>query len=375
MELPIIRVVDSDATALPMTLQYVLGANELDMKVVYATITGLCDHQGRPQLVNQAPEVFLDSFWSAAAYLLDYFADFYTTDTTVMHSVWFHLLDIWQTASPVYCLDDYSYHLDTSQLLALEKDYTDTLDIIRRLTSPESCAQQERQGNSIIYNPSGVVGGLDDCYHTGPFISGLKPWQQFLYSGSPGFRPYDAGPAASSPPTSTDTTAFTPTTRYIPQPAIAIIQAHTARARALTAKLAAAHPETLAETLSAFDARALPIPSTTHRTFITPSLLHPGKTFSYQLAQGAPPVKRHEGLTDPSMMVEKPDFNLLDEAVGSCQGKEAYVPMTGPLEQDGVGFDVWAVVERREGGRGGERGGLRGVGEMFDDWYFAEDDS
>ena len=86
---------------------------------------------------------------------------------------------------------------------------------------------------------------------------------------------------------------------------------------------------------------------------------------------GAPPVKRHEGLTDPGMLVERPSLVLLDEAVGICKGREAYVPMTGPVGRDGVGFDVWAVVERRgevRGGGGGERGLVSGLDDMFDEW-------
>lgn len=74
------------------------------------------------------------------------------------------------------------------------------------------------------------------------------------------------------------------------------------------------------------------------------------------------------------MLVEDPGFVLLDEAVGNCRGREAYVPMTGPRGVEGVGFDVWGV--RRCGGGGGGYIGAGGGGwglfggKMFGEWVF-----
>ena len=89
-------------------------------------------------------------------------------------------------------------------------------------------------------------------------------------------------------------------------------------------------------------------------------------------------MKRHEGLTDPGLVVEKPDFVLLDEAVGLLKRREAYVPMTGPVAQEGVGFDVWAVKEKKgQGLRSGavderKRALAAAMENMFDDWEFPD---
>ncbi|KAF3004158.1 hypothetical protein E8E13_005428 [Curvularia kusanoi] len=254
MRPPTIHIQEEDGAASALTMRYINGDNEIDLKAVYATVSSLQEHPGREHIDPQGEHIpcskaFFDSFWSVAASLLDYFADFYTTDTALMQS-----------------------------------------------------------------------------------------------------------------------------------PGIALIQAHTARARALAATLAEKQGDDRVEALAAFDAIALATPSVPDHAFTYPSLTHPGKTLSYQLKQGAPPVKRHEGLTDPSMLIEKPGFGLLDEAVGSCKGTEAYVPMTGPVGQNGVGFDVWAVVERDALGWGSSAADGRHsalvelLSETFDDWDFGDDE-
>lgn len=390
MESPSISVDDGDSAA-PFSLCYTHGENHLDLRAIYADMQTLyTDHPGRARFdldtrkVIPCSEEFLDMFWSIAATLLDYFADFYATDTALMQSIWFHILDQWQEISPlcIYRGDlDFRYSR-TAQMF--EKDYNDTIDLIHRLVFPRSHAHPCKKSppdhsQSVVHDPTGNAQGLAGCYETGPFISGLKPWQQFLYSGAPGFKPIPS--KGSDAHLDSAEAEENTTTRYIPQPAIALIQAHTARARTRAIQVAEEEGWDLPETLSAFDAHSLAFPAGVNQTHTYPSLLRPGNSISYQLVQGAPPVKRHEGLTDPSMMIDQPDLVLLDEAVGSCKGTEAYIPMTGPVGREGVGFDVWRVEEREEGWVGGGNhgeGGVLGIAveEMFDEWYdwYVEDD-
>ena len=378
MKPPIIRVQDTDGAAAGLTLRYVRGNNELDLKAIYTTVSSLHDHPGRERLDHRGTAVgcsdaFLNSFWSVAASLLDYFADFYDTDSALMHSVWFHILDEWQRAcpAPVPILDTPLYRSLNPTAFYME-DYKATLSLIKRLMNSDFRSVQKHPRGPVIHHPSGTVQGLGGAYETGPFISGLKPWQQFLYSGAPGFKP------ASTEVTSADANEDPPT-RYIPQPGIALIQAHTARARRLFAKLEdeKENGDGIAA-LAAFEASTVSPPSALHQTLTRPSLTQADKTLSYQLVQGAPPVKRHEGLTDPGFVVEKPDFVLLDEAVGLLKRREAYVPMTGPVAQEGVGFDVWAVKEKKgQGLRSGavderKRALAAAMENMFDDWEFPD---
>jgi hypothetical protein len=390
MKPPIIHVQDTDGAAAGLTLRYVHGDNELDLKAVYTTVSSLHDHPGRERLDHRGTAIgcsdaFLDSFWSVAASLLDYFADFYGTDTALMHSVWFHILDEWQRAcpAPVPILDTPLYRNRNPTAFYME-DYKATLHLIKRLINSEIRSQHTNPRDPIIHNPSGTVQGLGGAYETGPFISGLKPWQQFLYSGAPGYKPASPNitPAAASegPPTNLAAANKDPLTRYIPQSGIALIQTYTARGRKLLDKLKEKENGDSAAALAAFDALTVSPPSALHHTLTRPSLTQADKTLSYQLVQGAPPVKRHEGLTDPGMLIDKPDFMLLDEAVGLLKGREAYVPMTGPVAQEGVGFDLWAVKEKNgQGLRSGavderKRALAAAMEDIFDDWEFPNKD-
>lgn len=359
-----------------LTLHYTLGSNSLDTVAIYTTIHSLSTHPGRTCVcpdtgVTICSASFLRTFWTAAASLLDYFADFYAADTPLMQSVWFHLLDAWQAASLTVLYEQEDLHSRrSSEAQMFEKDYNATLALLQRLIACDERAQHDAS-EPLIHGPSGTVEGQAGRYTTGPFLSGLKPWQQFLYVGAPGFQAPagDAEHAMSTPLCRSDEL----TVQCIPQPAIALVAAHTARARTLCARvhrkgqIDPSDTDTDTDTaaaLAAFDARALVFPSTPHTTITSPSpslsslIQGSGRKYEYRLVPGAPPILRHEGLGDPSMLVDKPGLLLLDEAVGNCKGREGYVSMTGPLEGEGVGFDVW-VVERSGGGYRGQ---------MFEEW-------
>lgn len=396
MQVPTIRVEHSEGTASVLTLYYALGSNSIDTVAVAATVYNLSSHPGHARTFPDKPgtaevipcsETFLTSFWSAAASLLDYFADFYATDIPVMQSVWFHLLDTWQAAGPIalYKHDHDFWYSREAQ--TFKNNYGETLALFQRLVGQPQGQKhwhgptEDKYTEALIHAPGGRVEARAGAYETGPFISGLKPWQQFLLAGAPGFSLSSATATTSSDnEDGGDTSTITqdPTTRYIPQPAIAILQTHTLRARNLSARLATKQtPVNLPAITAAFDATALVFPSLTTREYTAASPLAPGTAHMYSLVQGAPPATRHEGLLDPSMLAEIPDLMLLDEAVGNCKGSEAYVPMTGPRGVEGVGFDVWAVVVGRSGGDGGECGKSAGEmrwGEVFDEWEFGREE-
>jgi hypothetical protein len=241
MEQPTIRVEDTDNTA-PLTLHYTLGSNSLDTVAIAASIHGLLTHPGRACIEPDTAEVppcsdaFFIALWSAAASLLDYFADFYAIDTPLMQSVWFHLLDIWQTASPAALYEQDSNFRYSSEAQTFKSDYNETLALFQRLVGhPQGETAwrgraDEKHTEALIHHPNGRVDAEAGAYETGPFLSGLKPWQQFLCAGAPGFLPTRTSPGEQS--------TQDQHTRYIPQPAIALMQAHTARARALVAQLA-----------------------------------------------------------------------------------------------------------------------------------------
>lgn len=243
-----IRIEDADITATALTLHYILGSNSLDTVAIYATIHSLSSHPGRARVcrhegVTPCTALFLSTFWSATASLLDYYADFHATDTPLMQSVWFSLLDTWQAASPVAVYKQERHPWPSSELQIFLRQYNDTLALLQRLIAPR--AHTDKAQEPLIHTP-GSVEAQTGAYTRGPFLSGLNPWQQFLYAGAPGFRP------AVDKERNEDT-------QYVPQPAIALLAAHTARARTLCTKV---NPEAL----SAFDAHALTFPTLTTPT-------------------------------------------------------------------------------------------------------------
>lgn len=378
MALPVIRVEDNSATP-ALTLRYICGGNELDVVAIYANIHRLLEHPGRAhydqtsleQAMTACSNTFLDAFWAAAASLLDYFADFFATDTALMQSIWFHLLDTWQKASPQHVYDQGLPCQLPPNAQLFKQDYNDTLELFHTLLHTQARGHPDAYAESIIHDPTGAVDGPTGIHTVGPYVSGLKPWQQFLCAGSPGFAPSVAAAGQVSADADTD-----PSTRYLPHAAIALIHAHTARARSLTHKhfmrtSTSNNNSTLTTALTTFTTQSIHPPTPSQPSTTHPSLLRPHTLLTLRLQRGAPPVRRYEGLADPSMLVSAPGLVLVDEAVGSCRGREAY----GAVGEGG--WDVWGVGEGRGGaegcdggggGKGGERGVGEGWGEMFDEW-------
>lgn len=168
---------------------------------------------------------FLDLFWTCAANLCDYFADFLSSDTVIMQSVWFDMLDtlkqvavhphrFWLPAKP---------SCQHSQDVLAKYRYLQLL--IRGLIVP---------WNSALFDP---ITCPTHMLHEGSNItlgsgkSGLKSWQQFLYQGSPGFtvpeieRVYTTAGQSTPYPTGFEV--------QIPRGGLALIDKHTKRLRAL----------------------------------------------------------------------------------------------------------------------------------------------
>lgn len=375
----------------PTTTLYVCGDNELDFQAVYTKIKSLLTH---PPCAHRPSEdswpcqpceaAFLSKYWSSAAFILDYLADFLAVDNPLMQSIWFHLLDIWQEGAtwlPCQAILDssstspHSVHVYTKARWFLQ-ECKETLDLIN--VTIFGTKRTDIQKESIIHPPSGDQSTVAGEYNTGPYLSGLKPWQQFLYEGSPGV-------AAHFPPPVDDDTPSLPKptepVRHIPMPAIALLQTHTSRARRLLADL---HPNDPSP-LYTFDQHSLHFPSTPHTDVHTYTSLS-GTTITYHLTNGAPPISRYEGFGDPSMLIAKPqvlDFTLLDECVGSCKGVEAYEPISyagggddGDMSEDEEeeAFDLWTVCETEgEGVVREEVEMAKGFGEMFEEWVCEEE--
>jgi hypothetical protein len=383
---PILRVEDHTTTPF-ITLHYTLGENDIDFPTVYKQIKSLLTH---PSCTHRRTEntwpcstceyAFTTLYWSCATTLLDYFADFYATDSAVMQSVWFHLLDVWQECATHLPYDAVLDSLAEKQTLRgqiwgadsarkFEKDVRDTVELFEVTIwgKRARAGLVVEVGESVIYDPRGEAWCPVGEYETGPWVSGIKPWAQYLDAGGPGVAaPLPKGGG-----------------RFIPMPAIGIISTHTARARELATKLFSTQdPDNLTESLNTFEQHTITFPSSKGESATYTSPLS-GQVLTYTLSNGAPPIIRKAGLGDPSMLVKHPDWNLLDECVGNCKGTGAYAPQSGEedSEQEGedddmddesedsedeVVFDMWTVVETD--GEGGGKKKPEGLGEMFEEW-------
>lgn len=365
-----------------VTSRYVCGNNRIDLGATYTQIKNLlthsqCVHQksalgGNEQWpCRRCENAFLDMYWSSAALLLDYFADFLATDTPLMRSVWFHLLDIWQEGAMWLPYQEVLDTLDTRDLTLgnfrrakiFQEHFRETIELFE--TTIFGVKGRAVSGDTILYSPSGETNTPAGDHETGPWISGLKPWQQFLYEGSPGV----AADAVSLNIPEENSRAGR--IRYIPMSAIGVVKKHTERARSLAAKLAEQGTDTAVEMVGKFDQTALAFPAALQsRTYTSLN----GQTMSYRLTNGAPPVVRYVGFGDPSMLVDKPTLTLLDECVGVCKGVEAYEARSGYQAGEGYdeeAFDMWALYESEweDGGGGSVRArAVDGWTDMFEYW-------
>ncbi|KAH9866471.1 hypothetical protein IAQ61_008476 [Plenodomus lingam] len=345
----------NSSTPAPITTTYTNGTNVVSFTATYQLLKKLlahpeCSHRNIAESRWPCPVCetsFTNRFWDATATLLDYFADFFPKDDANMQSLWFHLLDMWQSAALWLGHTDTLYeafHTPQSRRCAHDivhaEQFKRDFELTRKLFEtiiygPKMMARGSvKLSEDVIHPPDGVKPGPSPGQHeTGPWISGLKPWQQWLCAGSPGV----AAPP-SVIPVDEDKGE---TLRHVPMSAVAIIHQHTQRARGWALHLASREPETVRDKMAVFDAHSLRFPKTGKTAAYTSVQ---GRAVRYRLVNGAPPVGRVPGLLDWDMRNNDPDLAAVDECVGLCRGEEAYVAQSGFPEEE----------EEEEEGDGGE---------------------
>lgn len=383
MAVPIILVSDHN-TQPPTTIHYICGANILGLPTVFLNIKSLYTHPGRGYtdanntITRLCTPAFLDAYWSSAANLLDYFADFHAIDNPAMHNIWFHLLDVWHEVGGAlpHVWDTPDKFPSCTHSREFEAWLDDTIRLLS--TTLFTPLGHTAPSDPVVFDPTGAADRFADAHNTGPWRSGWKPWQQFLCEASPGV----ATPWAGGVMLSGDG-AGGERVRHVPMPAIGIVKKHTERARRLANNLAAQGDGVDTDLLSTFEAHCLRFPATARSHSYTS---FEGRVVTYQLGNGAPPVSRYGGHGDPDMLAENPSLTLLDECVGICKGVEAYEAVSEidegededewdeQTEEEEVPFDMWTV--RESGGMGEDnKVQLLGAGHeaMFDDWCVDDD--
>jgi hypothetical protein len=357
---PIILV--TDYTQLPpITTHYINGDNTLDFRNVYTTIKSLlthppCTHHEYPGSwpCGLCDFAFLSTYWTSAAHLLDYFADFLAHDTALMCSLWFHLFDVFQEThlwlpytSPFK--DPPRISPQTTALSAAQFHVGCFLDAIdaelflkersKFLALVDGVLHGPKEGRAptekIVHSPDGEVKSPVAGCNTGPWLSGLSAWQQFLCAGSPGVDGCEE---------------LDDNVRYVPMAAIGIIKTHTERARRLALGVSSD-----VEFLHAFEKNCLVFPAGVEAPSHSYRSIE-GKDVTYRLVNGAPPIVRHAGYGDPAMACSNETFTMLDDCVGLCRGIEPYEPVSGEPKDDADesdedeedAFDMWAVYQSRE---------------------------
>jgi hypothetical protein len=347
---PIILVHDHTQKTV-LTMLYVNGNNELNFESVYKSIKlllrhPLCSHRQSEDHWPCTPcaQAFSTTFWGGACRLLDYFADFLIHDNGVMSGLWFYLLDIWQEMHVWFPCDAVlargtagsGSEVALAAARSFKSDFEATVELVDRVI--HGTEQRKVHREQLIHTPSGETRGPAGAYNTGPWVSGLTPWEQFLLKGSPGVAGFKKDEKDS--------------VRYIPMAAISIIKAHTERARRLAAQM---NPDP--EFLNHFDKNKLWFPQSTD----APSHLYKlpdNTTTTYGLVNGAPPIIQSPGFNDPNQTCSKQTLLLLDEFVGRCKGVRAYKPVSGDEDANGDegmrAFDMWAVSQRKGSGGSGK---------------------
>lgn len=361
---PIILV--TDLTQEPIiTAHYHNGNNVLDFEAVFKSIKLLkrhpaCRHRATPNHWPCQPcsKTFLDKYWAGIASFLDYFADFHDHDTGLMSSLWFALFDIWQESRTWLPYKTYlSAPPSTPKISATAatarqflSDYYEALNIVDTVLHGKD--EKARPREQVLHPPNGEKKWAGKRWNTGPFVSGLKPWEQFLSAGSPGVAGFAE---VEDKLKGKGEEKARGEVRYVPQAAIAIMQTHTERARKMAAKISEETGDT--EFLARFDKHSLAFPKKLDGQTHAYRSLDGAKT-TYSLVNGDPPVERYRGYADSDMASPQPSFTLLDECVAMCRGVKAYEPVSGnsgEADEDGdregddlEPFDMWAIHQRKE---------------------------
>jgi len=343
---PIILVHDHTQKTVLTTL-YVNGNNELNFESIYKSIKLLlrhpaCSHRQSEDYWPCTPcaKTFSTTFWEGACRLLDYFADFLVHDNGIMSGLWFYLLDIWQEMHVWFPCDAVlargvagpGSEVALAAARSFKSDFEATVELVDRVIHGTESRKVHRE--QLIHTPSGETKGPAEVYNTGPWVSGLKPWEQFLRKGSPGVAGFKEDEKDS--------------VRYVPMAAIGIIKTHTKRARRLAVQM-----NSDPAFLKAFDQSSLRFPQSTDAKPLMYTLKN--ITTKYRLVNGAPPILRYPGYGDPHQSCSNQTLPLLDEFVGQCKDVPAYRPVSGDEDEHGdegmMAFDMWAVSQRTNPGK------------------------
>lgn len=423
-KVPLIVVEDWTVTPV-VTRKYFNGDNILDLEDVFCQIKDVesqahCPHGdfsiSDDQYWHEYPcfsceQSFANAFWDAAARLVDYFADFYNTDNPLMQSVWFGMFDLWQVSAGFIphpedmervwnsnmAVDPWVTSMDKARDFG--KHVAETIELVSNLLHGSN--KRTKMTESELHHPYGDLEIQTEIMNTGPFISGLKPWQQFLFANSP-------GTAFTTPRLASADTPGLEHRRQIPMPLIAIIQGHTEEMRAIAEEIYARDfPDSFDEKMAEFDAnvpglfrakhahayklpvidtqQSLPFPRMPEKQVYS-YIDMTGHRLTYHLADGSPPISASFARRDPHWREKKPSLSLLDEYVAWLRGCSLYEPQSqnsenaagdsreATPEDDLAAFDMWVVYHSDKQAEGWVNP-YPNFHKSFNNWHIDDEDA
>lgn len=170
--------------------------------------------------------------------MIDYLADFHRDDTAVMRGIWFHLIDVLQECAAGLPHEHWEPNKPKcAHAHAFTLHYDQILEFVNQVIESGFPVQDADE----IVRPAFPLTREATESSAGGIKAGLKPWQQFLYNGSPGF----AVPKSQClfPDDDVYNSEYYTETRkvakeiYVPMGALGIVAKHTERARELAKKL------------------------------------------------------------------------------------------------------------------------------------------
>ncbi|KAF2279547.1 uncharacterized protein EI97DRAFT_179248 [Westerdykella ornata] len=366
---PVIIVWEWDWDDGPLATHYLCGDNEIDFGAVWKQIKTLKNHAGRgklhfifnplsrrttPALIECTPS-FIQTFFSAAAKLLDYFADFFLHDSESMRRMWWNLVKHLQKAAVL------PHHFWRDDVLCCKhsEDFTDTYEAIlvllnRVILARDPAAKLDLIAHRDLFSPR-------PSYKVGKFKPGLTHWQQFFLKDSPGFKVAVGERKYVGEPLRIEDKMCE---RHVPMGALAVVDKHVKRAREIAEEYVQSDPDIQAEEfLQDFDSKSINLHSTTryislsgHPTTLQP--MHPSR-----LSQSAP-RSYFDGLLDEDLTVARPNLALLDDATG------IYMPTSEYEHPQGNGEFRMVTVTTSASKEGEPIEGLTNglLDDMFDEW-------
>jgi hypothetical protein len=206
-------------------------------------------------VLHQCTDEFRNIFWECCAALLNYFADFLSTDNTKNKIIWFHMLNVFQDAAVLPHNFNSTQFPSCDHAEAFAREYEESLKLMNDVIMADDFLRDD-----VVHRSIGLTEPA--TYQTGPWMNGMKPWDQYLMADSPGLdvpigdREYPEGVKAPDTEAKKDADAEeneepevgfgqqlgrqeTGVIRCVPSGGLAIVQKHTDTARILGAHYAA----------------------------------------------------------------------------------------------------------------------------------------